>query len=198
MPDLKVNGATNRVAPFLRNTTAKRSCGNCALCCKLIPVSEIGKPKDTWCQHAVAGHACAIYDRRPTGCQRWSCAWLLHDDDFGPELKPDFCHVVVDMWVTEIGIRDNISGDVKPIDAVQLWVDARYPDAHRAPAVRLLLEKIAEVCGMPALARIGGRGVAIIAPQISKTGAWLEIESNLQSDDIPGPRASFKQPQADA
>ena len=53
-----------------------RSCGTCTLCCRVLEVKEISKPKDQWCQHCKPDKGCEIYETRPKECQDFSCLWL--------------------------------------------------------------------------------------------------------------------------
>lgn len=55
----------------------KRECGECSLCCRLLDVPEIGKPRKGWCRHAVPGKGCAIYADRPPVCKGYACNWLM-------------------------------------------------------------------------------------------------------------------------
>lgn len=64
-----------------------RSCGTCTLCCKLMPVDEIGKPVGQWCKHCAPGRGCTIYENRPGECRSFHCAWLTAAD-VGPEWQP--------------------------------------------------------------------------------------------------------------
>jgi Fe-S-cluster containining protein len=71
-----------------------RSCGTCSLCCKVNPVSELGKPAGRWCVHCVPGSGCAIHADRPRSCRAFFCAWRL-DPSLGPEWKPEACRFVL-------------------------------------------------------------------------------------------------------
>lgn len=82
-------------------TTASRpgtvGCGTCTMCCKLLGVVELAKPKDAWCVHCDKGRGCRIYDARPVGCSEFSCLWLTaHEASPGvpDDLRPDRSHVV--------------------------------------------------------------------------------------------------------
>ena len=73
-------------------------CGSCTLCCKLIGVKELEKPKNEWCEHCNKMEGCSIYDSRPQGCVDYECLWLQSQDkeDPWPEyLRPDKSKVVV-------------------------------------------------------------------------------------------------------
>lgn len=72
----------------------RRQCGDCSLCCKVLGIPELEKPKDSWCANFTAGIGCRIYERRPLSCRNFSCRWL-DDPTMGPEWKPSSCKMVV-------------------------------------------------------------------------------------------------------
>ena len=72
-----------------------RQCGDCSLCCKVLGIPELNKPKDSWCPHFEAGIGCRIYAERPGSCRNFVCRWLT-DPMMGPEWKPSVCKMVVD------------------------------------------------------------------------------------------------------
>lgn len=76
-------------------TDGARECGDCSLCCKVLGIPELDKPKDAWCPNFAAGCGCRIYAGRPPSCQSFSCRWLT-DLDMGPEWKPSVCKMVLD------------------------------------------------------------------------------------------------------
>jgi hypothetical protein len=53
-----------------------RECGSCTLCCKVLAIPELEKPKDAWCQHCGIGEGCTIYKQRPKPCREFDCGWL--------------------------------------------------------------------------------------------------------------------------
>jgi hypothetical protein len=54
-----------------------RSCGDCSLCCKVMPVPEIEKPANEWCKHCRPGNGgCSIHEIKPAVCAGWYCAWM--------------------------------------------------------------------------------------------------------------------------
>jgi hypothetical protein len=64
---------------YVNSAIAKsgRKCGQCSLCCKLLPINEddFVKKEDTWCEHCTKP-GCAIYEERPRACRTWACKWL--------------------------------------------------------------------------------------------------------------------------
>ena len=74
-----------------------RRCGECTLCCKLLPVVELKKKANTPCQFQRSGKGCTVHGTRkqPTSCAIWSCRWLMNED--ADELaRPDRSHYVID------------------------------------------------------------------------------------------------------
>lgn len=50
-----------------------RSCGGCTLCCKVIGVHEIAKPKGVLCTHCKPGSGCMVHASRPKACRAYTC-----------------------------------------------------------------------------------------------------------------------------
>ena len=72
----------------------KKSCGDCSLCCKLMNVPELNKPRNVWCQHVAVGKGCNIHETRPEVCRGFFCRWT-EDVGLGPEWKPNKCKFVL-------------------------------------------------------------------------------------------------------
>ena len=60
---------------------AGRSCGDCALCCRLLDVPAAGKPRNDWCPHC-NHHSCKIYQSRPQICRDYTTKECEYDDDW--------------------------------------------------------------------------------------------------------------------
>lgn len=54
-----------------------RDCGTCTLCCKVLGVTDLNKPRDQWCPHCEVGRGCRIYETRPEGCRQFFCGFLV-------------------------------------------------------------------------------------------------------------------------
>jgi coenzyme F420-reducing hydrogenase beta subunit len=57
---------------------APRQCGACTLCCKVMEVTDLQKPRGQWCRHAAAKKGCAVHgtDAQPEACRTFRCLWL--------------------------------------------------------------------------------------------------------------------------
>ena len=71
-----------------------RQCGDCSLCCKVMRIPELDKPKDEWCPNFARGCGCRIYTDRPPSCRTFNCLWLT-DFAMGPEWKPSVSKMVL-------------------------------------------------------------------------------------------------------
>ncbi len=54
---------------------AGRSCSDCTLCCKLLAVETLEKPRAAWCPHCDQKRGCKIYAQRPAECGAFYCGY---------------------------------------------------------------------------------------------------------------------------
>ena len=113
-----------------------RECGNCSLCCKVLPImsrSEGGnddfpfdKPAGEWCKHCSPGNGCKVFNQTelPSLCKNYECMWRR--EDLPLEHKPSRVHAIFDQ--VEVG----------GMPYVLITTDPNYP-VH--PDVRLLLRE---------------------------------------------------------
>jgi len=66
-------------------------CGECTLCCTLLPIEWLGKPADVICEHCDKG--CMIHETKHHECASFECSWLQSGVD-NPDLRPDRCGVI--------------------------------------------------------------------------------------------------------
>jgi len=147
-----------------------RRCGDCQLCCRLLPTEEIKKPALARCPHQKHGKGCAIYARRPMSCALWNCRWLV-DESTADLPRPDRAHYVIDLIPDYITMKPHDGSTPTHIPVVQVWVDPAHKDAHRAPSFRAWLE--AE--GIPAIIRYDSRdGFILFPPSTTQGQGWVE------------------------
>jgi hypothetical protein len=147
-----------------------RSCSGCTLCCKLIPVEEIGKKAGVRCEHQRTGKGCAIYAARPFSCRVWRCMWLQDQANTAALSRPDRSHYVIDSAPDTITIRED-AGPALEMVVMQIWVDPRHRDAHRDPELRRMLDDN----GIVALIRYGAEdGFTLFPPSRSADRQWHE------------------------
>jgi hypothetical protein len=167
-----VHRSTEGTVAYDATRRTSRRCGDCQLCCKLIPVEEFGKRANQRCRHQKAGKGCAIYPQRPLSCALWNCRWLV-DSDAAELPRPDRAHYVLDMMPDFVVLSDEPTDKPANIPVIQVWTDPAYPDTHRAPSLRAWLDR-QKSC---ALIRYGSREGFVIAPPSLTGSRWLELQS---------------------
>jgi hypothetical protein len=55
-----------------------RSCKGCTLCCKVLAIAELEKPRATWCRHCDVKAGCKIHGAHPTECKDFYCGYLTN------------------------------------------------------------------------------------------------------------------------
>src|SRR4051812_40373702 len=166
-----------------------RQCGDCTLCCRLVPVEELHKPAGKRCKHQRHGRGCMIYAVRPISCREWSCMWLVGTEDEGPLAlnRPDRSHYVIDQVPDIIRATNNETGEVTQIDVMQVWVDPRFPDAWQDDALLGLLERQ----GIVALIHYNSNeGFTLWPPSRNSTGKWQKTDTQSTEDLRSAQRAA--------
>jgi hypothetical protein len=140
----------------------------------------LNKPANTRCTHLKFNKGCTIYKSRPFDCKVWSCRWLVDDEAAGLP-RPDRAHYVIDIMPDIISVDNHDGAGLIDLQVLQIWVDPAFPDAHRAPALREYMQKMAAEHDMAALVRWGDKdAVVVFAPRFSTDGQWHERSSNLR------------------
>lgn len=157
-----------------------RRCGDCQLCCRLLPIPTIDKPANKRCEHQSHARGCKIYSRRPFACSVFSCRWLTEEDT--RELsRPDRAGYVIDPMPEYIRVQEE-SGTEHRIPVVQIWCDPRRRAAHRDPKLREYLDNKAQE-GFAALIRYGpSEGFVLWAPSMSSDRCWHEQTGNHEPE----------------
>jgi hypothetical protein len=158
-----------------------RQCGSCNLCCKLLPVPPLGKKAGERCKYLKFQKGCTVYQKpqMPTECQLWSCRWLVNNDT-AEIRRPDHAHYVIDVMPDYITVVDNQTGGTRDIQIAQVWIDPKYPDAHRDPALRRWMFRRAQE-GIATLVRYNSRdSLTIFPPPFDVNGQWHEITGEAE------------------
>lgn len=161
-----------------------RACGSCTLCCKLVPVEELGKLAGQRCLHQRHGKGCSIYERRPLSCREWSCMWLTGSENGKPlDLsRPDHAGYVIDTVPDIVRATNNETGEVTQITVLQIWVDPARPEAWRDPALLAMLER----GGIVGLVRFdSSRGLTVWPPTAVTDGRW-HFTDTQSAEDLRG------------
>jgi hypothetical protein len=109
-----------------------RSCDGCTLCCKLMAIRELQKPRLAECSHCHIGVGCRIYTNRPAECAEFYCSYRL-DPNLGEEWRPADCKIVV--AYDRKDHRINVCVDPSLGDG---WREAPYYDQIKAMATNIL------------------------------------------------------------
>lgn len=150
-----------------------RRCGDCSLCCKLLPTREINKPAGERCPHQRHSVGCTIYARRPSSCALWSCRWLTGDDTADLR-RPDRSRYVIDPVPDYVTLRRHDDGSSMTVEVIQIWCDSKSPDAWRDPALLAYLERRGKD-GVAALIRFDNKtGIGVFPPTMAADGQWHE------------------------
>lgn len=154
-----------------------RQCGDCQLCCKLLPVQELGKLANQKCQHQKFGVGCAIYHRCPRSCRLWSCQWLIGGEHTEMLRRPDRGRYVVDIIPEFVTLSPHDGRPPQQAPVVQVWLDPRYPDAWRDPGLLAYLDERAKQ-GFAALLRTSSHQAAcLVAPRLTGKPDWTLMPS---------------------
>jgi hypothetical protein len=151
----------------------KRECGDCQLCCKLLPVSEIHKPANTKCVHQRVHKGCLVYytNKMPLSCHVWNCRWLINNDT-NDLARPDRSHYVIDIMPDAVLALD---GDrVVQIQTVQIWVDPKYPNAYKDLRLREYLLRRGKEGIVGQIRFDSERSIILIPPNMNIENEWVE------------------------
>ena len=72
-----------------------KSCGSCGMCCKLMTIPALGKPRHSWCPKYVVRAGCSIYEDRPSECRAFVCQYLVMPE-LDEQWRPDKARFM--MW----------------------------------------------------------------------------------------------------
>jgi hypothetical protein len=159
-----------------------RKCGDCTLCCKLVPVEEIMKPAGEKCRHVRHGKGCSIYNHRPFSCMMWSCRWLI-DPDTAAMRRPNRSHYVIDIGEDSVRLSNDLTGEEFEVPVIQIWCDPAYPDAHKDPHLRDYIAA-KSMHGIAAIIRYNSKdGFTIFGPGFSKDGIWREHNAECVTEE---------------
>ncbi len=112
-----------------------KSCGTCGMCCKLMHIPTLQKPRHTWCPKYVMHTGCGIYADRPAECAAFACLWLT-TPELGEAWRPDKAKFMI--WTGRVDRRLIIETDpASPLawkrepyySQIKAWSDRNRPDA---------------------------------------------------------------------
>jgi len=107
-----------------------KTCGSCAMCCKLFDVDWLEKPKPAgkWCHHCQPGRGCKIWQQLPKKCGDYYCIWRI-DPELAAEWRPDQARFILTHAHQDAPLA--------------VLIDPTMPDAHRREPYWSILRKTA-------------------------------------------------------
>ncbi len=98
-----------------------KTCGECTLCCELLPIGEINKSPNTLCKDCTLNKGCNIYNNRPESCKNFNCSYLT-SDDMGESLKPNICNIIFEV------VTDTIHLGLVHYNHLDAWKNKQVQD----------------------------------------------------------------------
>lgn len=151
-----------------------KSCGPCTACCTVIAVEPLGKEPYTPCNH-LCTEGCSIYDRKPSVCSTWECAWKSGWIDGDERRRPD-----------QLGVIFEFHGSS---GHSFLWAYEVWPNAFDSPQARYLLQRLEK---KEILVRIDYQSRRLNAPQ-----RVLDLIKSLPESSALLPRCKLELPNGD-
>ena len=155
-----------------------KTCGSCALCCKLFEIDWLNQPKPAgkWCHHCKPGQGCGIRQNLPSKCADYFCVWRL-DPALADEWRPDRARFIL----THASIDSPLS----------VLVDPAFPDAWRrepyASQLRKTARSILEGNGTTIVVFVGAHrflmfpdGDVVIPPHVALHEIRIERRDGLK------------------
>jgi hypothetical protein len=146
-----------------------RECGSCTLCCKLLGIPELEKPRLEWCGHCNTSKGCKIYNDRPGRCRDFYCGYITNPT-LSEAWKPSKSKLM--LTVESNG------------DRIMVHVDPARPDAWQKEPFYSTMKKWALAPGAQpgqVIVWIGRRIIAILPDQDKDLGDVREDQFIMTS-----------------
>lgn len=160
-----------------------RQCGDCQLCCKLLPVASLRKVANEKCKYQKFGVGCTVHNKQlmPVECSLWSCWWLKGPD--ADELaRPDRSHIVIDCMPDTLQSINADTGETITVKAIQCWIDPKFPDAHKEPNFRKWVDKFGALGTLTTVRYNSMESLILISPSYSGLDHWIERKTVANVD----------------
>lgn len=160
-----------------------RKCGECSLCCKILPVQDanLDKAHGVRCKHQRRG-GCKVYAFRPQKCAQWSCGWLLGIGVDGLS-RPDRAGYIIDPVADYTTV--SWSGRA-PFDlpAVVVWTEDRESWMHDEELKKFFVRWAEQ--GFSAIVRYSPTLAVCVFPPPLTDGGWIitdPVETKVPLED---------------
>jgi hypothetical protein len=150
-----------------------RSCSECRLCCRILAVYELKKPRGEWCGHACE-KGCGIYETRPQSCRDFACFWL--QGMFEESERPDKTKVVFTKASdeTDTQVRHPKTGQLTPVVACH----ESYTGTADSPIVRREIK------------RLNSMGVSVVVNTVDRCRQIVFTDGHVH--DVPADSTDAK------
>lgn len=150
-----------------------RQCGDCQLCCKLLPVPAVTKKANEKCQFQKFKVGCTLYHKPafPVSCAFWNCRWLVNNDTADLP-RPDRSHYVIDIVPDIISAKNDDTGESYQWECVQVWCSPSHKDAWRTPEMQAYIYRRAAENVVTLIRYDARKSIVVFAPPISPE--WYE------------------------
>ena len=170
------------MASALGNNQMKRECGECQLCCKLLPVVSLNKVANQKCEFQKFHKGCTVYrtKKMPIECHVWSCRWITSQlpDNMA---RPDRVHFVVDTMPDNIVIQDHEADTSHAMECIVVWCDPKHPLAYRNPDLYNWIAEKNKVL----MVRMNSRdSIIVFPPALNSTHEWAEVTTEASERDV--------------
>ena len=132
-----------------------RSCDSCTMCCKLLSIEVLDKPRGQWCTHCDKKRGCKIYDSRPEPCRDFYCGYR-RIKDLDERWKPSASKILINYEASH--------------NRIALHIDPDRPDAWREEPYYSTIKEWAHTAEAEGGTVVvwAGRNVTVVSPKRDK------------------------------
>ncbi|MEQ1715447.1 MAG: hypothetical protein ABL907_05600 [Hyphomicrobium sp.] len=151
-----------------------RSCEGCTLCCKLLSIAVLDKPRSVWCPHCDKKRGCKIYEARPEPCRDFYCGYR-RIEDLDERWKPSQSKILINYEAAH--------------KRIAIHVDPDRPDAWRLEPFYGVFKQWARTAEAEGGSVVvwAGRNVIVISPQHDTELGALREDQYILPIDRQGP-----------
>jgi hypothetical protein len=140
------------------------------MCCKLLSIDVLEKPRAVWCPHCDKKRGCKIYDARPEPCRVFYCGWR-RIGELDERWKPSQAKILINYETAH--------------KRIAIHVDPDRPDAWRLDPFYTTFKRWARTAEAEGGSVVvwSGRNVTVISPmRDTELGALREDQYILPID----------------
>ena len=152
-----------------------RSCAGCTLCCKVVGISELQKPRDVWCSLCEPTHGCKAYSQRSRERRGFYCGYLTNPS-VDENWKPSKCRMVITYEELEIP-KLSIYVDTSRLN---VWRQEPYYSQIKLWAVQAATRQGQVIIWQ-------GRNTIVVLPDREKDLGEVKLGKFIVTIEKPGP-----------